>query len=127
MTDRLDIKFRFRPVSNSLDGVLLSYLKKDSSPISREMILKALRAFWLPEAHQRTGAKKGQALKKLAEDMIFALEEQANYLRTEFSIERPLGRVVQQQLQGKQPQLLEVEEDQAGEAWNLKELDTGGL
>ena len=125
MTDRLDIKFRFRPVSNSLDGVLLSYLKKDSSPISREMILKALRAFWLPEAHQRTGAKKGQALKNLAIDMIFALEEQANYLRREFSIERPIVRVVQQQLQGKQPELLE--EDQAGEAWNLKELDTGGL
>jgi len=125
MTDRLDIKFRFRPVSNSLDGVLLSYLKKDSSPISREMILKALRAFWLPEAHQRTGAKKGQALTKLAIDMIFALEEQANYLRREFSIERPIVRVVQQQLQEKQPELLE--EDQAGEAWNLKELDTGGL
>jgi hypothetical protein len=125
MNDRLDIKFRFRPLSNSLDGVLLSYLKKDSSPISREMILKALRAFWLPEAHQRTGAKKGQALTKLAEDMIFALEEQANYLRTEFSIERPLVQVVQQQLQIQQPQLLE--EDQAGEAWNLEELDTGGL
>ena len=125
MNDRLDIKFRFRPLSNSLDGVLLSYLKKDSSPISREMILKALRAFWLPEAHQRTGAKKGQALTKLAIDMIFALEEQANYLRTEFSIERPLVQVVQQQLQIQQPQLLE--EDQAGEAWNLEELDTGGL
>jgi hypothetical protein len=125
MNDRLDIKFRFRPLSNSLDGVLLSYLKKDSSPISREMILKALRAFWLPEAHQRTGAKKGQALTKLAEDMIFALEEQANYLRTEFSIERPLVQVVQQQLQITEPQLLE--EDQAGEAWNLEELDTGGL
>jgi hypothetical protein len=125
MNDRLDIKFRFRPLSNSLDGVLLSYLKKDSSPISREMILKALRAFWLPEAHQRTGAKKGQALTKLAEDMIFALEEQANYLRTEFSIERPVVQVVQQQLQITEPQLLE--EDQAGEAWNLEELDTGGL
>ncbi len=125
MNDRLDIKFRFRPLSNSLDGVLLSYLKKDSSPISREMILKALRAFWLPEAHQRTGAKKGQALTKLAIDMIFALEEQANYLRTEFSIERPVVQVVQQQLQITEPQLLE--EDQAGEAWNLEELDTGGL
>ena len=125
MNDRLDIKFRFRPLSNSLDGVLLSYLKKDSSPISREMILKAVRAFWLPEAHQRTGAKKGQALTKLAIDMIYALEEQANYLRTEFSIERPLVQVVQQQLQIQQPQLLE--EDQAGEAWNLEELDTGGL
>ena len=125
MNDRLDIRFRFRHLSNSLDGVLLSYLKKDSSPISREMILKALRAFWLPEAHQRTGAKKGQALTKLAEDMIFALEEQANYLRTEFSIERPLVQVVQQQLQITEPQLLE--EDQAGEAWNLEELDTGGL
>ena len=125
MNDRLDIKFRFRPLSNSLDGVLLSYLKKESSPISCEMMLKALRAFWLPEAHQRTGAKKGQALTKLAEDMIFALEEQANYLRTEFSIERPLVQVVQQQLQIQQPQLLE--EDQAGEAWNLEELDTGGL
>jgi hypothetical protein len=89
------------------------------------MILKALRAFWLPEAHQRTGAKKGQALTKLAEDMIFALEEQANYLRTEFSIERPVVQVVQQQLQITEPQLLE--EDQAGEAWNLEELDTGGL
>jgi hypothetical protein len=128
MNDRLDISFRFRPVSNSLDGVLLSYLKNDSSPISREMILKALRAFWLPEAHQRTGAKKGQALTRLAEDMIFALEEQADHLRREFSIERPIVRVVQQQqqqLQITEPQLLE--EDLAGEAWNLKELNTGGL
>jgi hypothetical protein len=95
-SNRLDVRFRFQPRSKSLDGVLFGYLKQSRENIvSREMILKALRAFWLPEAYRQTGEKKGQALKKLAQDMIFTLEEHANYLRSEFGIARPMIGTVQ--------------------------------
>jgi hypothetical protein len=95
-SNRLDVRFRFQPKAKSLDGVLFGYLKPSRKNIVyQEMILKALRAFWLPEAYRQTGEKKGQALKKLAQDMIFTLEEHANYLRSEFGIARPMIGTVQ--------------------------------
>jgi hypothetical protein len=90
MDNRLDIVFRFRPSANSPDGLLLSYLKNlGVTPLSNEMVLKALRAFWLPDTYESCGSKRGKELKRLARDTIFCLEEHANYLRNHFGIERP--------------------------------------
>ena len=89
--NRLDFKFRFRPAPTTPNGVLLKYLKKQGNPlICNEMILRAARAFWLPEAYQDAGTKKGQELKRLAQNMILLLEGQAEHLRTVFGIERLL-------------------------------------
>jgi hypothetical protein len=134
MDNRLDIKFRFRPSASTPDAILLDYLRKQElSLVSHEMILKALRAFWLPDAYHRCGGKKSQELKKLAQNMILVLEEQANYLRTVFGIERqvfyqaPVPMV--QELSGKKQQEQEQEEEEEeNNVWkSVQRLDTGGL
>lgn len=130
MTDeRLDITFRFRPLQTMPDGVLLSYLKSQTpSTFSHEMMLKAARAFWLAEAYQYCGGKEGAELKKLAQNMIFVLEEQVSYLRTAFNIERPIymaGQSPAYSLNVMQPDLDEEEEE---DVWDkVPQLDTGGL
>ena len=85
---QLDITFRFQPMPETPDGILLQYIKQQLRPVTREMVLKALRAYWLAEAYQSCGGKQALELNKLATNMIFALEEQANYLRAVFSLER---------------------------------------
>jgi hypothetical protein len=137
MDNRLDIRFRFRPSPKTPNGILLNYLKKQgTSLISNEMMLRAARAFWLPEAYQDCGAKKGQELKKLAINMIFALEDHALHLRTVFGIERqsPVSPVFQQMptyppaLRVVPQEPLDVETDEEDNAWNsVPKFDTGGL
>jgi hypothetical protein len=126
--NRLDVRLRFQPKAKSLDGVLFGYLKLSRENIVyQEMILKALRAFWLPEAYRQTGEKKGQALKKLAQDMIFTLEEHANYLRSEFEIARPMIGTVQK-ADFNLPEQDSDNDAQAVEAWTSAEgFDVGDL
>jgi hypothetical protein len=126
--NRLDVRLRFQPKAKSLDGVLFGYLKPSRENIVyQEMILKALRAFWLPEAYRQTGEKKGQALKKLAQDMIFILEEHASYLRSEFEIARPMIGTVQK-ADFNLPEQDSDNDAQAVEAWTSAEgFDVGDL
>jgi len=127
-SNRLDVRLRFQPKAKSLDGVLFGYLKPSRENIVyQEMILKALRAFWLPEAYRQTGEKKGQALKKLAQDMIFTLEEHANYLRSEFEIARPVIGTVQK-ADFNVPEQDSDNDAQAAEAWtSAAGFDVGDL
>ncbi len=81
---RVPFYLRFYPSITSPDGILLDYLKEQLPPVKAEMILKALRAYWLAEAYQSSGKKRGQELKRLAQQMIFTIEEQANHLRVVF-------------------------------------------
>lgn len=130
---RLDIVFRFRPTSESPDGRLLHYLKNlGSTSISNEMVLKALRAFWLPDTYMDCGSKKAE-LKRLAQNTIFSLEEHVNYLRLCFGIERQPPSLVQgyslnlgtaQELGQEQ-----LEDDSpVDDIWKSEQqLDTGGL
>jgi hypothetical protein len=136
MNKQLDIKFRFRPLLSTPDGILLDYLKKqETSIISHEMMLKALRAFWLPDAYQHCGKKKRQELKKLAQNMIFVLEEQANYLRTVFDIERQTMYQIPVQIPGPMRQIQTsipesevISHEQENGVWeSIQQLDTGGL
>jgi hypothetical protein len=127
-SNRLDVRLRFQPKAKSLDGVLFGYLKPSRENIVyQEMILKALRAFWLPEAYRQTGEKKGQALKKLAQDMIFILEEHASYLRSEFEIARPVIGTVQK-ADFNVPEQDSDNDAQAVEAWtSTAGFDVGDL
>ena len=133
MDKQLDIRFRFQPLCSTPDGILLHYIKNQIAPITHEMVLKPLRAYWLAEAYLHCGRKKNQELKKLAQHMIFALEEQANYLRTVFGIEREaIYHQVSAQMQiqssraaGSFPQ---PEEEEESNAWaSVLEIDMDGL
>ena len=136
MDKRLDITFRFRPLPSTPDGVLLNYIRKQESPsISHDMLLKAARAFWLLEAYQQCGGKKNQELKKLAQSIIFVLEEQANYFRAVFGIER-LASYQMMQVQSFSPNAVGTAENsnededsnEEDEAWRfVQRFDSGGL
>jgi hypothetical protein len=128
MDNRLDIKFRFRPSPSTPDAILLNYLKKQEvSLVSHEMILKALRAFWLPDAYHHGGGKKHHELKKLAGNMILVLEEQANYLRTVFGIERQFFSPAAVPMVQELPQQPEPQEEENSVWKSVQRLDTGGL
>lgn len=98
MDKQLNVTFRFQPWSSSPDGLLLQYLKQQVIPVKNEMVLRALRAFWLAEAYQNLGGKRPQELKRLAMTMIGVLEDQANYLRAVFGIERAIPYPVSTQM-----------------------------
>jgi hypothetical protein len=134
---QLDIKFRFQPMAKSPDGILLEYLKNhlNSASITQELVLKALRAYWLVDAYQHSGAKKAE-LKRLAQNTIFALEEHANYLRTVYGLARPVAYPPMVQMHSDQPngessrpETDEEEEESAPFALSKKVqvLDDGGL
>jgi hypothetical protein len=134
---QLDIKFRFQPMAKSPDGILLEYLKNhlSSTSITQELVLKALRAYWLVDAYQHSGAKKAE-LKRLAQNTIFALEEHANYLRTVYGLARPTAYPPMVQMHSDQPdgessrpETDEEEEESALVALSKKVqvLDDGGL
>jgi hypothetical protein len=91
------------------------------------MILKALRAFWLPDAYHHGGGKKHHELKKLAGNMILVLEEQANYLRTVFGIERQFFSPAAVPMVQELPQQPEPQEEENSVWKSVQRLDTGGL
>jgi hypothetical protein len=86
MSQQLNFRFRAQPSVTSPDGILLSYLNDQLPSVKSEMILKAIRAYWLAEAYQACNKKRGQELKKLAQQMIFSLEQQITYLRVVFNL-----------------------------------------
>jgi|SRR5918998_2658551 hypothetical protein len=125
MTQQLNFRFRAQPSVTSPDGILLSYLNDQLPSVKSEMILKALRAYWLAEAYQASNKKRGQELKKLAQQMIFSLEEQIAYLRVVFNLPAAnsmrtspsvsvSSRVVSEPL----PEPLEEEDEESQEDWD---------
>lgn len=52
---RLDFTWRYSPQQESNDALLLSYIKHNPVQPTAEMILMALRAFWLPSALEAAG------------------------------------------------------------------------
>lgn len=68
--------------------VLNEYLHdKQACPYSyREMVMLALKAFWLPFAYQRLGASSEQ-LRKVTIDAIYQLQRHLNYLYSQIGFE----------------------------------------
>lgn len=81
------IVFRFQPMDETPDSILLDYLKSTDAP--NELALRAMRMCWLAYAYQHSGTKKGQQLKKVAQEMIWVLEGHIEELRAAFGVERP--------------------------------------
>jgi hypothetical protein len=91
---RYDYRSRIQVPVDSPEAALLEYLKQERHLIysHKEMVLSALRAYWLPFAYadrQRHGAPVAQDdLKRLAQDAIHRLKQQALYLQEAFGLER---------------------------------------
>lgn len=84
MSTRKNFRFRFQPYVSTLDFGLLEYLK--GMNLCNELVLQAVRAYWLPYALRDLGLKKGQALTETIKSSIFALESRIEQLRRDFGI-----------------------------------------
>ncbi|MBW4440372.1 MAG: hypothetical protein KME10_03880 [Plectolyngbya sp. WJT66-NPBG17] len=96
MTRKFDYRVRVQVAAESPDGILLDFLKNERhrSYSHKEMLLWALRAYWMPIAYQLRREQGEQSLteaqlKRMAQDAIYQLRQQIAYLRSTFGIEQP--------------------------------------
>ncbi|MEG3918475.1 hypothetical protein QUA07_04910 [Microcoleus sp. T3_A4] len=87
--ERVDFLWRYQPFKSTPDGVLLSYIKGNLMLPSREMILQALRPYWLPLAYLEKGDIDPVILGRLFKNAVYVLEKQALYLRERGGLEYP--------------------------------------
>ncbi|MEZ2247299.1 hypothetical protein [Microcoleus sp.] len=87
--ERVDFLWRYQPFKSTPDGVLMSYIKGNLMLPSREMILQALRPYWLPLAYLEKGNIDPVILERLFKNAVYALEKHALYLRDRGGIEYP--------------------------------------
>jgi hypothetical protein len=89
---RVDITFRFQPMASTAEGIVLDYLK--STEVANQLALQAMITYWLPYAYQECGIKKPSELKKVAQEMVRALESHILRLCIDFGIERNVSTSV---------------------------------
>lgn len=124
----VDGTFRFRLLQATPNGILLKYLKSQSTVFSHELLLTAARAFWLAEAYLYFGVKQDSDLKKKVQHMIFALEDRASYLRMTFGIEpRPTCGCGNSFNVHSLSEPKEVEQEVQTVWEEIPQVDTGGL
>ncbi|MBR8840852.1 MAG: hypothetical protein DSM106950_44555 [Stigonema ocellatum SAG 48.90 = DSM 106950] len=80
--------WRYQPESDTLDAVLLAYLKNNMVMRTTDMMLHSLRAFWLPLACLKHPDLSEADKKQMARDAVYALMRQADYLCSSFGLER---------------------------------------
>jgi hypothetical protein len=86
---RVDITFRFQPMVSTAESVVLDYLK--STEVANQLALQAMITYWLPYAYRERGVKKTSELKKVAQEMVWALESHILRLCVDFGIERSIS------------------------------------
>jgi hypothetical protein len=94
--ERVDFLWRYQPLKSTEDGVLMSYIKGNLLLPSREMILQALRPYWLPLAYLEKGNIDPVILERLFRNAVYVLEKHALYLRERGGLEYPpihIGRM----------------------------------
>ena len=82
----VNIRFRFYVRSNSVDSETLNYLKSCSRE-ANNMMLEAVRPYWMAVACRDLGFVAGEALSKLAVSAVSALCSRARYLCATFDLD----------------------------------------
>ncbi len=89
--EEVDFRFRIRTDTNTVEGILLNYVRSGYHPsfLAKEMILRALKAFWLPFAYgDRQDLQVSSAfLKRLAREAISSLKQQIRDIERSFDLE----------------------------------------
>lgn len=81
-----DFRFRYAPVAGTGDAILVSYLRDgDGVRAGKEMIIEAMRSFWLPFAYQAQNYSEAQ-LRQAALHCCRALEAQIFFIRESFGL-----------------------------------------
>ena len=86
---KVDFLWRYQPLKNTTDGVLMSYVKHNVFMPPREMILQPLRAYWLALAYQEKGDIDPVLLERMFRKAVYALEKHALYLCDQAGIDYP--------------------------------------
>lgn len=90
MTKRKNFYWRYQPPSNSKGGMLISYLQDETvhpALSAKELIIKALSAYYMPLAYSLQPKQKKKALERIAYDSVFALQRQIEQLVCEFNLD----------------------------------------
>ena len=90
MTKRKNFYWRYQPPSNSKGGMLISYLQDDRvhpAWSTKEMIIKALSAYYMPLAYSIQPQQNEKVLERIAYDSVFALQKQIEQLVCEFNLD----------------------------------------
>lgn len=97
-TKKFDYRVRIQAAADSPDGILLDCLKNErhQSYSHKEMLLWALRAYWMPIAYrlQQEQGKRSLSetqMKRMAQDAIHQLRQQIAYLQSTFDVEQNLS------------------------------------
>jgi hypothetical protein len=87
------VRFIFEPDRHSPNGVTFTWLIHKTYN-GKEKAAIATRSFWLPFAYRDSGISSDAELRELAQQSIWKLEEQIQYLRESFGLEgtpRPIA------------------------------------
>ncbi len=105
MSERIDFRWRYQP-RNELDAQLMQYIQNNHFMSKNEMVLLALRSFWLPHAlavdypsegiKRRTALSAVQTLKKQVKDILelAGLEEAFPEVRMQLTTEVNSSHIV---------------------------------
>ena len=92
-TKKFDYRVRVQVAADSPDGVLLDCIKNErhQSYSHKEMLLWALRAYWMPTAYQLQREQGDSSIsdaqmKRIALDAIHQLKQQISYLQSTFEV-----------------------------------------
>jgi hypothetical protein len=83
LKERENLEFRHQPLNGSPDFDLIRFIKHQKTlqqKTAKEIVLDALRAFWLPIALKSSQEYNQEDLKKVWLDSIYSLEKQKEYL-----------------------------------------------
>lgn len=87
---QVDFRFRMKAHTNTSEGILLDYIRNGCHPFfsAREMVVRALKAYWLPFAyrdHQEV-LMIATMQKQLAREAISSLKQQIRDLEQSFEL-----------------------------------------
>jgi hypothetical protein len=80
--ERRNFTFRYQPYANTPDSILIDHLQTgDAVRSGKEMVLLAIRAFWLPLAYYEAGNFSEEEIRRIGLMCCHALEHQITYIR----------------------------------------------
>lgn len=82
------VRFIFEPDRNSPNGITYSWLIHNAYD-GKEKAAAATRSFWMPFAARDSGKFSEAELRELAQQCLWRMEEQMNYIRENFDLDLP--------------------------------------
>ena len=82
MPRRIDFKWRYQTNSSTPEGMIIDFIRSQKYKTLSEMIIPALKGFWLAEAVAKSGDCSQAEIHQAREEAAWYLEKQAEYIRS---------------------------------------------